>query len=212
MINSSVKVALSIFAGMLLASQVSYADAAKKVVKKSPQRKMASANFSGTRVGSSNLYEIGTVSDADMKVDVARAESVVVVKKLDQGRVALVTIDGGGSSDIGAAMASSSLYLVFFQDGEWHNKKAAFLLGGVNSFRLKSLNNTVATVELNCKNERLAPINTDTVINFDKFLKIFLDYQQAPKKGPDGVEEGDMDDWLPQGKITSTKKCLPDFE
>ncbi|MBO9666972.1 MAG: hypothetical protein J7501_09180 [Bdellovibrio sp.] len=173
------------------------------------KRKVAAEAFSGSRIGSSGLLEVGTLDQAGMKIDVARVEATTQLKKLNGGRVSLVQVDSGGSTDISSAMASSSLYLVLFTDGEMNNTKAAFALGGINSFTVKSLKNSILTVELNCKDDRLQPIKVESKINFAKFEKEFLNAKASSGKNSD---EENFDDILPTGTITMTKKCLPDFQ
>jgi hypothetical protein len=194
-----------VVATLLVGSFANAKDASKET--KPLKRKIAADSFSGARVGSSGLYEVGSTDEAGMKTDMPRFEKIEIVKKIDKGRIALVQVDGGGSTDIGSLMVSSTLLLTFWEDGEMSNKKAAFLLGGVNSFKIKENKGSVITVELKCKNDELKDITVNSIINFEKFEKEFA----KPLNAPDD-DTNDFNDTVISGKVTMTKKCLPDFE
>lgn len=206
MFNFSSRSFLGLFVATLLVGSFANAKDAPKETKP-VKRKIAADSFSGARVGSSGLYEVGSTDAAGMKTDMPRFEKIEIVKKLSKGRIALVQVDGGGSTDIGSLMVSSTLLLTFWEDGEMSNKKAAFLLGGVNSFKIKENKGSVITVELKCKNDVLKDITVNSIINFEKFEKEFAKPLNAPDDGTN-----DFDDTVISGKVTMTQKCLPDFE
>lgn len=49
------------------------------------KRKAASNSYSGARVRSSGLFEVGSVSNDDIKVDVSSIEEIKVLKEIKRG-------------------------------------------------------------------------------------------------------------------------------
>lgn len=179
-------------------------EAASVPAKAKPKRFAASESFSGVKVGSSNTMEIPSMTEEDMKTSVASIAKQETVKNLEHGRVGLVAVDDGGSSDIGAAMAGNSLFLTFHNDGEWSNSRAAFNLGGINEFKILNVDkkNSTVLVQLSCKDETLKTITVQSLISFGTFEKKFAAHQGS----------GASEDVVISGKVTMTKRCLPDFE
>jgi hypothetical protein len=161
---------------------------------------------SGSRIGSSNATEIPAIMDETKgKDDIARIQKYVEVKSIKGGRIGLALIDSGGSTDISSMMVGANLYLTFFKDGEMHNLKAAFDLGGMNDFSVVSVKNSTVTLKLKCKDESLkGDIVVESLVNFTSFEK---DFVSDTHKGTD-----DWSDILVSGKVTMTKPCLPEIK
>lgn len=67
------------------------------------------------------------------------------------GRINVVEVDNGGSTDIGSAVYPSQLLVTYFQDGEMNNLRATFDLGSMYSLKaakLKDKNTIVIDLEV----------------------------------------------------------------
>ena len=88
------------------------------------------------------------------------------------GRINVVEIDNGGSTDIGSAVYPSQLLVTFFQDGEMNNLRASFNLGPIYSLKsakLKDKNNLVINVDI--KDMQLQTINKNLNVDISDLRK-----------------------------------------
>lgn len=113
--------------------------------------------------------EIPSTDGSD--INIATIERSITVDS-SNGRINVVEVDNGGSTDIETAMNPSQLLITYFQDGEMNNIRATFDLGPIYSLKAAGLKGKVITLE----------VETKTIMLKTEKKKITVDISDLVKK------------------------------
>lgn len=94
-------------------------------------------------------------SSAATEINISRVERAISLDAKN-GRISLVEVDNGGSTDISSVIVPSQLLLTYFADGEMNNVYATFDLGGIVTLvGAKMSSPTVVKATIKVKNEEM---------------------------------------------------------
>ena len=104
-------------------------------------------------------------SSASAGINISRVERAISLDAKN-GRISLVEVDNGGSTDISSAISPSQLLLTYFADGEMNNVYATFDLGGlVTLVKAKMASDTVVKATIKVKDDAMK--ETTKIITLD---------------------------------------------
>jgi hypothetical protein len=109
-------------------------------------------------------------STASAEINISRVERAISLDAKN-GRISLVEVDNGGSTDISSMIVPSQLLLTYFADGEMNNVYATFDLGGIVTLvGAKMSSPTVVKATIKVKDEAMKETTKTITLNIAKLV------------------------------------------
>jgi hypothetical protein len=109
-------------------------------------------------------------SSASAEINISRVERAISLDAKN-GRISLVEVDNGGSTDISSMIVPSQLLLTYFADGEMNNVYATFDLGGIVTLvGAKMSSPTVVKATIKVKDEAMKETTKTISLNIAKLV------------------------------------------
>lgn len=104
-------------------------------------------------------------------INIAQIERAITVNSAN-GRISVVEVDNGGSTDIGSAVYPSELLVTYFQDGEMNNVQATFDLGPIYSLKAATMKDKkTVVVDVEVKDMQLKTIAKKITVDLTDLVK-----------------------------------------
>jgi hypothetical protein len=126
-------------------------------------------------------------SDLAKNINISRIERSITVVS-DNGRVNVVEVDNGGSTDFASAIHPSELLITYFKDGEMNNLTASFDLGPIYSLKKAKLSqNGMIDIEVEVMDMDLKKSTKKLTVNVKNVL--IIGSMPVPNNGtPEGKD------------------------
>lgn len=112
--------------------------------------------------------EIASTDGAN--INISTIERSITVSSTN-GRINVVEVDNGGSTDIASAVAPSELLVTYFQDGEMNNVQATFDLGPIYSLKSATIKGKVIAIEVETKDMQLKTVKKKLTVDISDLVK-----------------------------------------
>lgn len=108
-------------------------------------------------------------STASTEINISRVERAITLDAKN-GRISLVEVDNGGSTDISGAVVPSQLLLTYFADGEMNNVFATFDLGGIATLVKAKLKGNIVVADVVVRTDDLKEVKKTISVDIGRLV------------------------------------------